>query len=150
VERLLSRYGLDDFVLRSRLGMGGRRGKRVVLWDTFGELFKVYSVGTLVFCGASLVRKRGQNILEAAAWGKVVLYGPSMEDFLDAHELLQGVGAGIMVRSAAELAERCLDLLDHPHELAVKGEAGRAALLAQQGAARRNLELARKLMEKST
>jgi 3-deoxy-D-manno-octulosonic-acid transferase len=120
----------------------------VVVWDTFGELFKIYSVGTVVFCGASLVPKRGQNILEAAAWGKVVLYGPSMEDFLDAHQLLQGAGAGIMVRSVAELAERSLDLLDHPHELAVKGEAGRAALLAQRGATRRNLELAEKLTGK--
>ena len=148
VERLLSRYGLDNFVLRSRVEAEGRRGRRVVLWDTFGELFKVYSVGTLVFCGASLVPKRGQNILEPATWGKVVLYGPSMGDFLDAHQLLQGVGAGIMVRNAAELAERCLDLLGHPHELAVKGEAGRAALLAQRGATRRNFELAEKLMEK--
>jgi 3-deoxy-D-manno-octulosonic-acid transferase len=119
-----------------------------VLWDTFGELFKVYSVGTVVFCGASLVPKRGQNILEAAAWGKVVLYGPSMDDFLDAHQLLQSVGAGVMVRSAAELAERCLYLLDHPHELTERGEAGKEALLAQRGATRRNFELAEKLMEK--
>jgi len=148
VEKLLLRYGIHDFVRRSRIEAGGRKGKSVVLWDTFGELFKVYSVGTVVFCGASLVPKRGQNILEAAAWGKVVLYGPSMEDFLDAHQLLQSMGAGIMVRSAAELAERCLDLLDDPHELAVKGEAGREALLAERGATRKNLELARRLLEK--
>jgi len=148
VEKLLLRYGIHDFVRRSRIEAGGRKGKSVVLWDTFGELFKVYSVGTVVFCGASLVPKRGQNILEAAAWGKVVLYGPSMEDFLDAHQLLQSVGAGIMVRSAAELAERCLDLLDDPCELAVKGEAGREALLAERGATRKNFELARRLLEK--
>jgi 3-deoxy-D-manno-octulosonic-acid transferase len=148
VEKLLLRYGIHDFVRRSRIEAGGRKGKSVVLWDTFGELFKVYSAGTVVFCGASLVPKRGQNILEAAAWGKVVLYGPSMEDFLDAHQLLQGVGAGIMVRSAAELAERCLDLLDDPCELAVKGEAGREALLAERGATRKNFELARRLLEK--
>jgi 3-deoxy-D-manno-octulosonic-acid transferase len=148
VEKLLFRYGIHDFVRRSQIAAGGRKGKSVVLWDTFGELFKVYSAGTVVFCGASLVPKRGQNILEAAAWGKVVLYGPSMEDFLDAHQLLQGVGAGIMVGSAAELADRCLALLGNPHELAVKGEAGREALLTQRGASRRNLELARRLMEK--
>jgi 3-deoxy-D-manno-octulosonic-acid transferase len=71
-----------------------------------------------------------------------------MEDFLDAHQLLQSVGAGIMVRNAAELAERCLDLLDHPHELTVKGEAGREALLAERGATRKNLDLARRLTEK--
>jgi len=148
VAKLLLKYGIHDFVRRSQIEAAGRKGKSVVLWDTFGELFKVYSAGTIVFCGASLVPKRGQNILEAAAWGKVVLYGPSMEDFLDAHQLLQAVGAGIMVRSAAELAERCLALLDHPHELAVKGEAGREAVLAQRGAARKNLDLARSLIEK--
>jgi len=148
VERLLSKYGIHDFVRRSQIEAGGRKGKSVVLWDTFGELFKVYSAGTVVFCGASLVPKRGQNILEAAAWGKVVLYGPSMEDFLDAHQLLQSVGAGIMVRNAAELAERCLDLLDHPQELTARGAAGREALLAERGASRKNLDLARRLMEK--
>ena len=148
VVRLLAKYGIEDFVRRSEIEAGGRRGKRVVVWDTFGELFKVYSVGTVVFCGASLVSKRGQNILEPAAWGKVVLYGPSMDDFLDAHLLLQSVGAGVMVRSAAELAERCLYLLDHPHELKGRGEAGKEALLAQRGATRRNVELAKKLLER--
>lgn len=146
VEKLLDRYGVDDFIRRSQMESGGRRGKNVVLWDTFGELFKVYSVGTVVFCGASLVGKRGQNILEPAAWGKVVLYGPSMEDFSDAHRLLQAVGAGIMVLDADELAERCLYLLDHPQELKKRGEAGKEALLAQRGATQRNLELAKKLL----
>lgn len=146
VEKLLTRYGVNDFIRRSRIESVRRQGKQVVLWDTFGELFKVYSVGTIVFCGASLVPKRGQNILEPAAWGKVVLYGPSMEDFIDAHQLLQSVGAGIMVRNGEELAERCLYLLDQPQELKRRGEAGKEALLAQRGATRRNFELAKKLM----
>jgi 3-deoxy-D-manno-octulosonic-acid transferase len=119
----------------------------VVVWDTFGELFKIYSLGTFVFCGASLVPKRCQNILEPAALGKVVLYGPSMEDFLDAHALLSGAGAGIMVHEE-ELAERCLHLLHHPREREERGEAGREALLAQRGATQRNLELVRKLLNR--
>jgi 3-deoxy-D-manno-octulosonic-acid transferase len=147
VEKLLARYGIDDFIRRSRMESVGRRGNHVVLWDTFGELFKVYSVGTVVFCGASLVPRRGQNILEPASWGKVVLYGPSMEDFIDAHQLLQRVGAGIMVQNAKDLAERCLHLLDHPQELKERGEAGKEALFAQRGATQRNLKLARKLIE---
>lgn len=148
VGKLLGEYGIQDWVRRSQLNGEGRKGARVVLWDTFGELFKVYSLGTLVFCGASLVPRRGQNILEPAAWGKVVLYGPSMEDFLDAHQLLSSVGAGIMVRNEKELAERCSYLLAHPHELRERGDAGREALLAQRGATQRNLELIRKLLER--
>ena len=148
VEKLLERYGIEDKIRRSKMNGKGREGARVVVWDTFGELFKVYSVGTIVFCGASLVPRRGQNILEPAAWGKVVLYGPSMEDFLDAHLLLSSVNAGIMVQNEEELADRCLYLLDHPQELKERGEAGRESLLAQRGATQRNLELARKLLER--
>jgi 3-deoxy-D-manno-octulosonic-acid transferase len=148
VERILERNGIQHWVRRSRLNGQGRGGARVVLWDTFGELFKVYSLGTLVFCGGSLSPKRGQNILEPAAWGKVVLYGPSMEDFLDAHGLLSSVGAGVMVRDEGELTERCLYLLNHSREREERGEAGREALLAQRGATQRNLELVRKLLKR--
>ncbi len=150
VERLLEEYGLTNKVRRSRIEGEGLGGARVVLWDTFGELFKVYSVGTVVFCGGSLVPRRGQNILEPAAWGKVVLYGPSMEDFLEAHQLLSGVGAGIMVRNGEELAEKSLYLMDHPDELQEKGEAGREALRAQRGATDRNLDLAGKLLTRTS
>lgn len=149
VAKLLGDSGIEDFVLRSRLDQGGLRGKHVLLWDTFGELSKVYSIGTLVFCGASLVPKRGQNILEPAAWGRVVLYGPSIEDFSDAHQLLQSVGAGVIVGSVQEMAEQGLYLLDHRLELKKRGEAGREILLAQCGAARRNLELAQRMIEQS-
>jgi 3-deoxy-D-manno-octulosonic-acid transferase len=147
VEKILTQRGLPDYILRSRLHPGGRMGKTVVLWDTFGELFKVYAIATLVFCGASLVPKRGQNILEPAAWGKTVLYGPSMEDFMDAKELLESCQAGITVRSAAELAEKGRYLLDHPQELANRGKFGREAVLTSQGATRRNAKLAIRLLE---
>jgi 3-deoxy-D-manno-octulosonic-acid transferase len=146
VARLLERHGIREWVRRSQLDREGRKGAKVVLWDTFGDLFKVYSLGTLVFCGGSLVPKRGQNILEPAAWGKVVLYGPSMEDFLDAHQFLSKVGAGIMVQNGEELADRCLYFWSHPRELKERGEAGKEALLAQRGATQRNLELVRKLL----
>jgi len=146
VARLLDRQGIHEWVRRSRLDAEGRKGAKVILWDAFGELFKVYSLATLVFCGGSLVPKRGQNILEPAAWGKVVVYGPSMEDFLDAHQFLSSVGAGIMVQNGEELTDRCLSLWNHPRELKERGEAGKEALLAQRGATQRNLELVRKLL----
>jgi 3-deoxy-D-manno-octulosonic-acid transferase len=77
----------------------------------------------------------------------VVLYGPSVEDFADAQQLLESAGAGMMVRNADELAERCLHLLDHPQELADRGRAGQTAVMANQGATRRNAEMALKLLE---
>ncbi len=146
IEKILLKYGLEDFIRRSMIDGEGIAGKRVVLWDTFGELYKIYSLATIVFCGGSLVPRRGQNVLEPAAWGKVVFYGPSMEDFLDARELLESVRAGIMVQNMDELAEQSLYFLDHPQELQSRGGAGREALLANLGATCRNVGLARKLM----
>ncbi len=147
IEKLFPRFGLEGFRRRSQIAGRGIDGNRVVLWDTFGELFKVYSVATLVYCGASLVPLRGQNILEPAAWGKVVFYGPSMEDFQDACQLLERVYAGIRVQNIDELVGQGIYLLEHPKELASRGQAGRDAVLANQGATRRNMELVRKLIE---
>lgn len=148
IERILRQQGFHDFIFRSRLKLENRNGRSIILWDTFGELFKIYSIGTLVFCGGSLVPKRGQNILEPAAWGKMVFYGPSLEDFRDAHELLQSVGAGVMVRDEEELAAQGLYFLEHAQERKKRGEAGRQALWANQGATARNLALARRMIER--
>ncbi|MGB9700700.1 MAG: 3-deoxy-D-manno-octulosonic acid transferase [Thermodesulfobacteriota bacterium] len=147
IEKLVLDYRAGEFARRSQLSEEGRKDRRLIIWDTFGELSKVYSIATLVFCGGSLVPKRGQNILEPVAWGKVVFYGPSIEDFQDAHELLQEVGAGFMVKNFEELVERSLYFLSHPAELQKRGEAGKEILAANLGAAQRNAELARRLLE---
>ncbi|MBW2621850.1 MAG: hypothetical protein JRD68_02995, partial [Deltaproteobacteria bacterium] len=66
----------------------------VTLVDVMGELFTLYGLADVAFCGASLVPLGGHNPLEAAAWGKPVLYGPHMETKLDAREMLEAAGAG--------------------------------------------------------
>ena len=134
IESLLDRRGFQ-YQLRSKLDShGSPRTKPVIIMNTFGELFKLYSVGTIVFCGASLVPLGGQNPLEAAVWGKVVFYGPSMEDFLDAKALLEEVGAGIPVASPEMLAEKALWFLNHPDALKTSGERAREAVLRNHNA----------------
>ncbi len=146
IEKLVE-YAGEDYAYRSQLPREGRKGRYLIIWDTFGELSKVYSMATLVFCGGSLVPKRGQNILEPAAWGKVVFYGPSIEDFHDAHELLQEAGAGFMVKNDEELVERCLYFLNHPAELLKRGQGAKEIIKSNIGAAQRNAALARDLLE---
>jgi len=103
IEGILRREGIR-YQLRSELNRpGARRQAPVVLLDTIGELFSVYSIATVVFCGGSLVPLGGQNVLEPSAWGKPVIYGPSMEDFLDAKQLLEKFGGGIQVNTAEAL-----------------------------------------------
>jgi len=142
VTDLVRRAGFPDVIRMSAIRNGQvRQGERVIVVDVIGELFKVYSLADVVFCGGSLVPKGGQNLLEAAAWGKVVFYGPFMDDFRDERALLEEVGAGRTVRNREELSAGILGLLDHPDLLREKGEAGRRAVAANRGAAARYAEL---------
>ncbi|MDO9515829.1 MAG: 3-deoxy-D-manno-octulosonic acid transferase [Syntrophales bacterium] len=136
--------GFHDCVTMSAIDRGERRaGRRIVIVDMIGELFRVYSLATVVFCGGSLVPRGGQNILEPAAWGKVVLYGPSMEDFTDERERLEDAGGGINVRDGGELLDEILRLMEDPEALRRRGEAGRAIVASNGGAARRYAEMIR-------
>ena len=111
------------------------RVEPVVLIDAFGALPAIYSVGTIIFCGASLVPLGGQNPLEAAVWGKAVFYGPSMEDFEDARIMLENVGAGIAVSSSEALAEKACWFLERPEWLRSLGKRAKEAVKKNQNAA---------------
>jgi 3-deoxy-D-manno-octulosonic-acid transferase len=142
VLEILHKYNLDDVITVSEIKNGkSRRGERIVVVDVIGELFKVYSLATVVFCGGSLAPKGGQNILEAAAWGKVIFYGPSMEDFSEEKELLENAAAGVTIRNAAELLQGIVRALENPEELEQRGARGKAIVAANMGAAARYADL---------
>ncbi len=117
-----------------------KRSEKVILINTFGELFRLYSVGTIIFCGASLVPLGGQNPLEAAAWGKAVLYGPFMDDFLDAKAVLNENDAGIQVSNPEMLADRAIQLLKNPGLLHEYGARARQAVRKNQKVAERHAQ----------
>lgn len=145
---LIADRGLG-YQLRTEIGPGRRdRTEKIVIINTFGELFNIYSVATVVFCGASLVPLGGQNPLEPAAWGRPVLYGPSMEDFQDAKELLEGADAALPIATPEELGEKILYLFDHPAEARAFGTRAREAALRNQGAAERHARAIEGLLKK--
>jgi 3-deoxy-D-manno-octulosonic-acid transferase len=142
VRALVREAGFDDIITMSEINGGRHRaGERVIIIDVIGELFKAYSLATIVFCGGSIVPKGGQNILEPAAWGKVVFYGPFMEDFRDEKELLEKTGAGITIGSEEELLDGILKIISDPDTLVKRGEAGHKMVVANMGAAERYAEM---------
>ncbi|HOG06607.1 MAG: glycosyltransferase [Syntrophales bacterium] len=147
---LVREAGFPDCITMSELNKGKKRaGERVIVIDVIGELFKVYSLATAVFCGGSLVQKGGQNILEAAAWGKVVFYGRFMDDFREERALLEETGAGITVRDGADLAARLIEMIRHPEERRRLGEKGRDRVIANMGAAGRYAAMIRMQVKKT-
>ena len=138
VAALAAQAGFADLLRMSEINAGRpHRGERVILVDVIGELFKLYSLATVVYCGGSLVPKGGQNLLEAAAWGKVVFHGPHMEDFLQERALLEAVGGSVTVGDAEALYRGIGALLADPEALRQRGEAAREIVAANRGAAER-------------
>ena len=135
VAAMASERGLSTQFRSDLLESGGKRTAPVLILNTFGELFRLYSASTLVFCGGSLVPLGGQNPLEAAVWGKPVFYGPHMDGFLGAKALLEAQGAGGTVTGPAMLAEEAIRLLQTPSELADRGRRAREAVLQNRHAA---------------
>ncbi len=117
------------------LDRGVDRWAPVIVLDTIGHLSDVYSIATVVFCGGSLVPLGGQNLLEPALWGKPVLYGPCMDDFREARDLIEEAGGGETVSDGKILAQRVMGLMANPEAAQKMGDRAKAAVVSQAGAA---------------
>lgn len=136
-----------EYQLRTELGKDAAgRTAAVVILDTIGELQETYSIASIVFCGGSLVPLGGQNIIEPAAWGKPVLFGPSMENFRDARDLLQNAGAGIQVTDGPELAQKISYYFTHPQEVQRIGRLAQTTIASNRGAAVRHAAVIKRLL----
>lgn len=140
VETVVVGQGLTA-VRRSALAQGRDDAKAVILVDTVGELSALYAVGSISFIGGSLVSKGGHNLLEPALHGCPVLFGPHMENFIEASTYFVERGAAIQVSDAADLARQLARLLGDPVARERMGQAAMAALAAHQGACERTVTL---------
>lgn len=107
---------------------------RPLLVDTIGELETVYGLADVVFIGGSLIPHGGQNMMEPAAQGRPVIYGPHVQNFLKETELLEQAGATIRVADPAALGVALRELWADATRRSAMGAAGRAAVAAQRGA----------------
>lgn len=128
------------FVRRSQMTHPGRAD--VVLLDTIGELGALWALADVSFVGGSLDGQRGgQSMIEPAAFGTAVTFGPHVWNFRETARRLVECGGACQVKDAAELEATTLRLLDDKAERRAMGEQARRFVLAQQGATRRTLEL---------
>jgi len=124
---------------------GGPAGAPVMVLDTIGELARAYRLATVVFVGGSFTPRGGQNILEPAAQGRPVLFGPRMENFRDSVQVLLGRG-GIQVADAEQLHRVLSELLGRPDVLANLGNLAAQSVRQVSGASQRNVDLVARLL----
>ena len=112
----------------------------VILLDTMGELMSLYSLGTLVFVGGSLVPVGGHNPLEPLFFKKCVLFGPYMFNFREVSRGLIEAGGGIQVTGKEDLFLHLKCLLLDERARKEMGEKGFQFLQQHRGATQRVFE----------
>ncbi len=120
----------------------------IILFDTLGELAAVWGLADVAFVGGSLKPGRGgQNMMEPAAYGASVMFGPHTANFRETVDQLLARGAARRVADAEGLSRGLLDDLDDPETATARGVAGRDFVLAQHGAAGRTVAALDRLVE---
>ncbi len=122
-------------------------GYDALLVDVMGVLPEIYAAADLAFVGGSLVSRGGQNVLEPAALGKPVLFGPQTQNFRAAAAALVEAGAGFVARDGRELAELVVRLARDRLAARAAGERGRLVVEANRGALDRTVALLAPLLE---
>ena len=118
----------------------------VLLLDSIGELASLYRCADGVFVGGSLVESGGHNILEPAAFGKIPVFGPSMENFAEMASRFVSAGAAVQVESPEDAGVAWIGFFRAPERMRAMGDAARALVEASRGATDRALaEIARLL-----
>jgi 3-deoxy-D-manno-octulosonic-acid transferase len=136
--RLAGKTGL---AVQRRTAFDSGKPAQILVGDSMGEMFVYFGAADVAFVGGSLARVGGHNVLEPAAIGLPVLFGPHMFNFLPARELLLQSGAAIEIVDANALADALIDLLGTPLRAQQMGQAGRQAVEANRGALVRLLQL---------
>lgn len=83
----------------------------VLILDTLGELFELYSFADIAFVGGTLVKVGGHNLLEPAYHGKPVLFGPHIEKTKDMADYLLERNAGFLVKDSKDMVRTVKDIL---------------------------------------
>lgn len=123
-------------------------GHDIVLLDTIGELGKIYSVGTIIYVGGSLVPRGGHNILEPAAHGKPILVGPHMFNFKDTYALFSSRKACITVDNAITLAEKILYILNNEQVQQSMSHETLAIIDENRGAAYKSMRYLQEILDR--
>jgi 3-deoxy-D-manno-octulosonic-acid transferase len=130
------------FQLLTRIESGEEvREAHVILIDRIGALFELYALGDLIFCGGTLEPIGGHNILEPAAWGKAVFYGPNIQKVFYEHQTLRAVEGSFMVEDSRELASGWKSWIHRLPELGEHGAHARRAVEGISGVAAKQVDL---------
>ncbi|RYY39385.1 MAG: 3-deoxy-D-manno-octulosonic acid transferase [Chitinophagaceae bacterium] len=139
IDALRARFGRDAIAYSELELHESAAALRVLLVDNFGMLSRLYQYADITYIGGGFNKSGIHNTLEAAAWGKPVLFGPNYAKFREARGLIEA-GAAHSVRTADELDAAMAPLLASAEQRAAAGAAASAYVRANIGATARVIQ----------
>lgn len=111
----------------------------VLVIDNMGMLSRLYHYSTITYVGGGFNKSGIHNTLEAAVYGKPVVFGPQYQKFKEARELIEKGGAFSITDSAG--LQKVLDsLLQNQEQLARASAAAKSYVAENTGATERFLK----------
>lgn len=147
VARLLATSGLIWEKRSQWRASGGNRLARVLLVDKIGELGAWWGTATVAYVGGSMGSRQGQNMIEPAAYGAAVSFGPKTKNFRDVVSALLEAEAAVVVHGGAQLTAFVRRCLDEPTFAGELGSRAARVVASQLGATRRTADLIDLLLE---
>ena len=112
----------------------------ILLVDQMGILASLYRRAHIVFVGGSLVRRGGQNPIEAAVFRKPLVHGPHVFNFSAVYQALDERDAAICVHSEDELFQKFKVLLEQPELRERMGNEAFRVVQTMKGATMRTMD----------
>jgi len=142
VARLVEESGLP-FARRSQHQVPSPtlRDAMVLLIDTIGELSAWWGLADIALVGGSFGNRGGQNMLEPAAYGAAVCFGPHTWNFKEVVAKLREVEGAVEVDSAESLENFVRHCLTAPEEAAQMGRRAQTLIHSQRGATAQTVDL---------
>lgn len=138
VAELLDRSGFG-WDRRTSLRSGQIAAHRILLVDTIGELSAWWGLADLGFVGGSMGTLRGgQNMIEPAAFGVALCFGPNTVNFRDVVENLLAENAAVVVENAKQMTAFVRRQLASADEAKLLGERARRLVFKHLGATQRS------------
>jgi len=145
IRRWVVRAGLAHATLSDVEHIANAGQRDVIIVDRVGVLGDVYALATAAFVGGGFHAAGLHSVIEPAAFGAPVVFGPQWRMSREA-ALLQDCGGGVSVPSAEALAITLRAWLGDPDARDTAGHAARALVQQELGATQRSLALVEQLL----
>ncbi len=118
---------------------GQRSTPNVLIIDNVGMLSRLYKYAAVTYVGGGFGADGVHNVLEAAVYGKPVVFGPVYEKFDEAIGLLKAEG-GISIDGPVSLEAALNNLLNNTEERMRRGDAAKQYVHDHAGASKKIIE----------